>query len=285
MNGDLDLTTSGGLLIGVAHAVRYATELAATERHVLVTLASFVGKDEPITWVSLGTLAESTGRNEKTVRLSLTALKRAGWIVARRRAHDSTVYRIVLDKVAAGLAAEAKSRTDKNADRTLRPIGHDTPSQSDMTPGANRTPCPRKDPMKDLQKGSTLSFLVAETASPVTTRPRKPKAEAERPASSEHKRVVDCYFESFTARRGSKPVFGGAEGKAISRLMEKAGGAEAAIEIIKSAFAPTRFRSDTATILVIARDPSAFVGPPGKAKSPQQADAPTWQPREIGGAS
>jgi hypothetical protein len=87
--------------------------------------------------------------------------------------------------------------------------------------------------------------------------------------------VVDCYFSEFESARGSKPVFGAKEGKAVKSLIESAGGDPVrACEFIKNAFATDWWR-DKATILKIANDPSQFASKPKPGK--QSAFAPRVQ--------
>jgi len=84
----------------------------------------------------------------------------------------------------------------------------------------------------------------------------KPKAPTD---TAGHQRVTEHYFRTFEAKRGIKPIFGGAEGKAVQTLLAKcAGKPEAAEQIITNAFAG--WMGDTITIRDIASNPAKHQG-------------------------
>jgi hypothetical protein len=92
---------------------------------------------------------------------------------------------------------------------------------------------------------------------------RKPKATTQRTDpehGAKHAKVVAYYFETFERKRGSKPPFDGADGKAVSRLLAKCGGdAERACAAIVGAFADDWTAART-SIRAIASDPAKFIG-------------------------
>jgi hypothetical protein len=94
---------------------------------------------------------------------------------------------------------------------------------------------------------------------PEAKKVRKPKSES-KPKSidgEKHQRVVEHYHQAFLTKHGVKPIIGGAEGSAVKRLLEKLKGDEAeACRRIENGILNSR-RSGV-TILVIAKDPSAF---------------------------
>lgn len=73
--------------------------LPATEKAVLSALAGFAREPDLVAWPSVATLAEITGRSERTVRATLRALEAGGWIVPVRRGggRQTTRYLIVLE--------------------------------------------------------------------------------------------------------------------------------------------------------------------------------------------
>lgn len=74
--------------------------------------------------------------------------------------------------------------------------------------------------------------------------------------------VVEAYFAAFEAARGSKPVFDGADGPAVNRLLARMfGDADKAIAVIRAAYADA-FKARNATIRTIATDPSKYLGAP-----------------------
>jgi hypothetical protein len=79
-------------------------------------------------------------------------------------------------------------------------------------------------------------------------------------SSSKHKRVTECYFAAFVARRGAQPTFGDREGKAVASLLKKLGGDdERACALIRSAFEAGNILGETASILTIANDPAKYM--------------------------
>ena len=138
-------------------------------------------------------------------------------------------------------------------------------------------PIPNPDPPKPPDGGLALSPVERKPAK----RARAPKPDDE-PHPPGHAEVVEAYFGAFEAARGSKPVFGGAEGTAVRRLLEAVGGdADRAITIVRSAYEPGRFGRDTATIRTIASDPSRFIGAPAGRPTTARFD-PRQQPAPPG---
>jgi len=98
---------------------------------------------------------------------------------------------------------------------------------------------------------------------------RKPKPAKAPVQTSDHKQVVDHYFRTFEAHRGEKPIFEGAEGKAVQRLLKSMGSAERACRVVTLAFAS--WMGDTVTIREIASNPSRYItAKPRKAHSGNQ---------------
>lgn len=92
---------------------------------------------------------------------------------------------------------------------------------------------------------------MGKTAKPTRTELAPPGA---------HKQVVDCYFDAFKAQHGREPVFDGADGTAVKRLLKKLKGDGAeACRRVRNAF--TTFRAASVTIRLIATNPDAFASP------------------------
>jgi hypothetical protein len=98
--------------------------------------------------------------------------------------------------------------------------------------------------------------------------PSSPKAERPDPPAvrAAFNVVRDCYFDEFESRRGTRPAFDGADGRAIKDLLVKCGVAgdpelatERACDAIAGAFAD-KFHKDKCSIRTIAQDPSKFMG-------------------------
>lgn len=96
-----------------------------------------------------------------------------------------------------------------------------------------------------------------QNATKPAKRARKPKAP--KPEPEGHALVVRTYFEAFEAARKTKPVFGGKEGKAVSRLLDATGSPERACEAIRNAYAD-QWHARNATIMTIANDPAKHLG-------------------------
>jgi hypothetical protein len=99
------------------------------------------------------------------------------------------------------------------------------------------------------------------TPPPKPKRIRKPKANQTDPEDgAKHAKVVAFYFEIFERKRGTKPTFGGVDGKAVTRLLKSCeGDAERACAAIDGAFADEWTAART-SIRTIANDPSKFIG-------------------------
>jgi hypothetical protein len=127
-----------------------------------------------------------------------------------------------------------------------------------------------RDPQERLlpdhdQRPTTNDHEFAKSDVPKNRRkgPSKPKPVEPEPEPAElpgYPELVKAYFDAFERRRGSKPLFGSREGKAVKDLLGASGGDLArARGIIESAYRD-QFWGDKATILEIVKDPSKFVG-------------------------
>lgn len=121
-------------------------------------------------------------------------------------------------------------------------------------------------------------------------RPRGPRKVKDAPDGSQdaaiataHKTVVDHYFSEYERLRGVKPPFGGADGKAIKRLLDGVrGDADVACKAITGALTDP-YRGPRETIRTISCDPAKWLGPariPGSSGAP-----PKTQKQSNGGYS
>jgi hypothetical protein len=76
---------------------------------------------------------------------------------------------------------------------------------------------------------------------------------------SERAAVLKCYRDSFNEARGEPPSVSAREAKAAGDLLTRAGSLDAALRVIRAAFASPYWRSK-ATLLSIAADPSRHLG-------------------------
>jgi hypothetical protein len=121
-----------------------------------------------------------------------------------------------------------------------------------------------------------LSSPSAEQSSKATK--RRPKAATQRADpehGTQHAKVVAFYFETFEAKRGTKPPFDGADGTAVKKLLEKLGGdAERACAAIAGAFADDWTAART-SIRAIASDPAKFIGAQAQVRKTNGRATPT----------
>ncbi|MCB9584382.1 MAG: helix-turn-helix domain-containing protein [Polyangiaceae bacterium] len=98
--------------------------------------------------------------------------------------------------------------------------------------------------------------------------PASPKAERPDPPEVREAfvKVRDKYFAEFDLARGTKPAFGGDDGRAIKQLLIRCGvesnperAAERACDAVAGAFADS-FHKDKCSIQTIAKDPNKFMG-------------------------
>ena len=162
------------------------------------------------------------------------------------------------------------AQTCRRSDRYRKRAERDRSSRQRDQKSPERDNCP-----KPVQVGHAPSRNVTPRrggagrgeASESSSLKRK---EEQNPDPSPAKAVTDFYFKIFEEKRGTKPVFGGAEGTAVKNLLKKLNGdAEKATSIISNAF--NSWGSDTRTILEIAHNPSKWV-------SATLSLAPTQQP-------
>lgn len=89
-------------------------------------------------------------------------------------------------------------------------------------------------------------------------------ADAEAPANSGHQELIAHYSDTFTTARGGKPTFGGREARAAKILLDSVGrDIERAKAIVSNAYRD-EFWGPKVTIIDIAKDPSKFIGSPGR---------------------
>lgn len=76
---------------------------------------------------------------------------------------------------------------------------------------------------------------------------------------SDRRAVLDCYSDSFRTARGEPPSISAREAKAATDLLSRTGSLDAALRVIRTAFASPYWKSK-ATLLSIAADPSRHLG-------------------------
>ncbi|MFK0090858.1 helix-turn-helix domain-containing protein [Pseudomonas sp. NPDC090755] len=116
-------------------------------RHVLLCLANYAGSDGRGAFPSAGTLSEDTGLSERTVRLKLDELEKAGWIAEGnqaiaaayidRRDRRPVVYDLQLKR-----GANAAPRKERGADNRTGCSSQQNGVQENAERGAAAAPNP-----------------------------------------------------------------------------------------------------------------------------------------------
>lgn len=116
-------------------------------RHVLLCLANYAGSDGRGAFPSAGTLSEDTGLSERTVRLKLVELEKAGWIAEGnqaiaaayidRRDRRPVVYDLLLKR-----GASAAPRKERGADNRTGCSSQQNGVQENAERGAAAAPNP-----------------------------------------------------------------------------------------------------------------------------------------------
>lgn len=116
-------------------------------RHVLLCLANYAGSDGRGAFPSAGTLSEDTGLSERTVRLKLDELAKAGWIAEgnqaiaaayiERRDRRPVVYDLQLKR-----GANTAPRKERGADNRTRCSSQQNGVQENAERGAAAAPNP-----------------------------------------------------------------------------------------------------------------------------------------------
>ncbi|MGH8382604.1 helix-turn-helix domain-containing protein [Pseudomonas sp.] len=116
-------------------------------RHVLLCLANYAGSDGRGAFPSAGTLSEDTGLSERTVRLKLDELEKAGWIAEgnqaiaaayiERRDRRPVVYDLQLKR-----GANAAPRKERGADNRTGCSSQQNGVQENAERGAAAAPNP-----------------------------------------------------------------------------------------------------------------------------------------------
>lgn len=99
-------------------------------------------------------------------------------------------------------------------------------------------------------------------APPAAAKPKavKKKPSAATPEGLEYLRCVDAYFVAYEKARGVKPIFTGADPRALRRLLDAMkGDAARVILVIENAFTDAWWAS-RASLMTIAKDPARFEG-------------------------
>lgn len=171
-------------------------------------------------------------------------------VVAKRRAdaERQSRHRATRD-------SQSESRCDNAVTHGVSPSVPSRPVPTHTDPEPERS-APRK-------RGSTQLVLKPGSAKPEP--------------SPDFCEVRDCWFREFESTKRAKPTFGNRDGKDIKTLLEKAGSAARACEIIRAAFADASWVSRRATLADLASNPNQFVGSaPAKSYTPK---GPPVQPR------
>jgi len=159
-------------------------------------------------------------------------------------------------------------RLSSDATGLLRRPNRSTPGVKPVYPVDPKEQKEQKEPIPTAPTSGTVDEPLAlsapepakATAPNAKPRPRGKTKLPDPEAGARHQRVVEHYCATFQAKRGEAPLFDGAEGTAVKRLLKKCkGDADKACRIITHAFGS--FQADTITILGIARDPGRFLTP------------------------
>lgn len=137
-------------------------------RHVLLCLANYAGSDGRGAFPSAGTLSEDTGLSERTVRLKLDELEKAGWIAEGnqaiaaayidRRDRRPVVYDLQLKR-----GANAAPRKERGADNRTGCSSQQSGVQENAERGAAAAPNPSVNHQgTEEQQPREISELVAE---------------------------------------------------------------------------------------------------------------------------
>lgn len=259
------------------------SELDSDTRHVVMVLATYGESSTGIGCHSQKTIADLTGVSERHVRAILGRLADPGSRpvrVERRprfradgRGRTSDEWRLVLtsDQPAHG-AAYSPDQPAQPAGETSGLTGtprttnrHATPDQPAHGAGDLRSDrrSDRRSSVSASETGPLPLFDDGSSSVPPSKakRIRKPNADQSSPEhGAKHTKVVSFYFETFEAKRGTKPPFDGADGTAVKKLLEKLGGdADKACAAIAGAFADDWTAART-SIRAIASDPAKFIG-------------------------
>ncbi|MBM3106166.1 helix-turn-helix domain-containing protein [Pseudomonas sp. V1] len=137
-------------------------------RHVLLCLANYAGSDGRGAFPSAGTLSEDTGLSERTVRLKLDELEKAGWIAEGnqaiaaayidRRDRRPVVYDLQLKR-----GANAAPRKERGADNRTGCSSQQNGVQENAERGAAAAPNPSLNhQVTEEQQPRDLSDVIEE---------------------------------------------------------------------------------------------------------------------------
>lgn len=252
-------------------------------------MAFHANRQTGVGWYSQPVIAKWVGCSLRTAREELKALSepdsspvritRRARFLKNGRGRTSDEWRLILCDQPAAPAGYSKA-TNRNDVPLEQPgelglTGSSLPTNRQMAPDQPAPPAgdpcrdPRSDPRRDPASRSSagtepFNLTAPENARKRAPKPKKPTTTTRKQRASKtpsdptaHKQVTAQYFESFSAKNGRDPIFGGAEGAAVTRLLAKLkGDAEEARRRIVIAY--TKHWRDSVTILDIAKNPDAF---------------------------
>jgi hypothetical protein len=265
--------TEGFSKLQALSAVRDDRTLTKAEKLVLVMLISHASKSGEC-FPSFDLLAKECDMARSVVAQALADLRARGVAspvrvhVTRRyraagRGRDPNVYRLELSP-AGGL----KSRPSKSGGRTqvgdvLSPEIDRSKSEKGpvLSPAGGLEAV--HEAVHEAGKGSAATSAAGSFAleAPQGKAPKKrsSRSKPRSPQGPAHQQVTKAYFEAFRAQHGRDPIFAGAEGSAVSRLLKKLEGKGDAPEACRRIGVAFRnYRKATVTILDIARAPDSF---------------------------
>ena len=279
-----------------------ACTLDPSESLVLLALVMHAGSSGAC-WPALNTLCQETRLGRTKVVASIAELERRQLVLRSRPESqteaadvDATYFRSAPDRrpnvYRLGLLPDAEKLNAENqvARRTgspREPVRDTYPTRPPGEPVPGRQADPRGSPrdhklLMELPNRTTQGTSARSAARPLQL-DIVSSAELE---SSDFVRIRDRYFDLYTSKRGMKPPFGGAEGKAIKALLAKCT-AEQALAAVEGAFAG--YRSDSVTIRQISSDPASFIGMKARRgeqtqrKQPEDKSPGAWRPTVVRG--
>jgi hypothetical protein len=229
--------------------------LSMAQKMVLVVLAQHDGPRG--IFPSRATISREAGLSIAAVKRTVKELVAMGLIERTfRYEEDSRENATSLYRVTLPLSLVGSARPHVGSEGTH--LGSDRPhrwAQGEPGVGSHRAP-----EQSDLTAYKEQPIPVPNGTGAKRSRSSKSKEPKQTPVG--HKETTDAYFAEFERARQSKPPFGAVEGKAVTQLIERLGGADKAQQCIRNAFADEWWaKTKRGTILDLARaDYGRFVG-------------------------
>lgn len=215
------MSMSEGFDYRAARSAVFGSTLPAQARLVLLVLVEHM----PTAFPSVSRIAEHSGLSRRQVMREIQRLEEVGVVRVIRRCGLPNTYTLP-DQWTEMLLVTNSHQCPTDTSDQQSPVTDSHPTSDQQSPPPVTDSHPKQEVKQEVKREGSRSHRSRSSAAK-----SKGKGESKTPQPG-HAELVGFYFDAFERKRGTKPLFGGAEAKAVSRLLDAVKGDAAKAKVI-----------------------------------------------------